>query len=305
MFNRLLNKIRRSISSPVGPSPEQPALVPLGRNQKLLMGCDMASTGLEIGASYCPVAPKKAGYRVEVLDHASAEVLREKYKTQNVDISNIEEVDYVWSGEPLHELTGKTDYYDWIVASHVVEHTPDLVSFLRQCETMLKPGGLLCLAVPDHRYCFDIFRPVSTPGSVIQAFLEKRNRHTLASVWDHSSMITRKGEQVAWYAGHPGEYLPMHRFDEACSIFSYAQTATEYIDVHNWVFTPASFKLIMLDISTLGYSGLQVCNFFPTDGCEFIVQLEKRAAETSPAPDPEQRRQLLLATLEEARSFQQ
>lgn len=180
----------------------QSRLLPLlSRNQKLLMGCDMASTGLEIGASYRPVAPKKAGYRVEVLDHASAEVLREKYKTQNVDISSIEEVDYVWSGEPLHELTGKSDYYDWIVASHVIEHTPDLISFLEQCEIMLKPGGLLCLAVPDHRYCFDVFRSVSTPGSVIQAFLEKRTRHTLASIWDALFMGVKKGEHAAWYPG--------------------------------------------------------------------------------------------------------
>lgn len=302
MFRKLLKKIKGTacISTGAG-SPEQPTAPPLSRNQKLLTGCDMTGIGLEIGASYCPVAPKKAGYRVEVLDHASAEALREKYKAQNVDISNIEEVDYVWSGEPLHELTGKSDYYDWVVASHVVEHTPDLVSFLQQCETMLKPEGILCLAVPDHRYCFDIFRPVSTPGSIIQAFLEKRKRHTLASIWDHFSMITRKGEQVAWHNGHPGDYQPMHRLDEVSSMFKRAQITSEYIDVHNWIFTPASFHLVMLDINVLGYTNLQVCNFFPTDGCEFIVQLKKMSDPSPTASDPQQRKQQLLNMLEENR----
>jgi hypothetical protein len=114
----------------------------LSRNEKVLFGCDTQGIGLEIGASYSPVAPKKAGYRVEVLDHADATTLRQKYQTQHgVNVENIEEVDHVWTGEPLHELTGRKDYYDWIIASHVVEHTPDLVSFLKQCEIMLKPGG--------------------------------------------------------------------------------------------------------------------------------------------------------------------
>ena len=132
--------------------------LPLSRNEKILYGCNIQGIGLEIGASFSPVASKKAGYRVEVLDHADTATLREKYKGQNVDISNIEQVDYVWSGEPLDILTGKENYYDWIVASHVIEHTPDFLSFVQQCEIMLKPGGLLCLAVPDHRYGFDIFR---------------------------------------------------------------------------------------------------------------------------------------------------
>lgn len=299
MIGRVLNKIKRILRAPVAVSAEQVVPASLNRNQKLLMGCDMAGIGLEIGASYSPVAPKKAGYRVEVLDCASEEVLREKYRPHGVEISNIEKVDYVWSGEPLHELTGKTDYYDWIIASHVVEHTPDLVSFLQQCETMLKPEGIVCLAVPDHRYCFDVFRSVSTPGSVIQAFLEKRTRHTLASIFDHFSMTTKKGDQIAWYNGHPGDYQLLNRFGEATGVLRQAQTSNEYIDVHNWIFTPASFRLIMLDICALGYIGLQVSNSFPVEGCEFIVQLKKIGTSDAVVTDPEQRRQLLMAMLEE------
>ena len=250
--------------------------LPLSRNEKVLYGCNFQGVGLEIGASYCPVAPKKAGYRVEVLDHANATTLREKYQGQNVDISNIEEVDYVWSGEPLHELTGKENYYDWIVASHVIEHTPDFVSFFQQCEIMLKPGGLLCLAVPDHRYCFDVFRPASTPGDVIQAFLEKRRRHSLGAIWDHFSMITKKGDTVSCSKGHQGEYQFIHpNLTDANTMLARAQESSEYIDVHNWRFTPSSFKLVVNDIGVLGYTNLSTSTFFETEGCEFITQLQK------------------------------
>ena len=272
--------------------------LPLSRNEKVLYGCNLQGVGLEIGASYCPVAPKKAGYRVEVLDHANATTLREKYQGHNVDISNIEEVDYVWSGEPLHELTGKENYYDWIVASHVIEHTYDFVSFFQQCEIMLKPGGLLCLAVPDHRYCFDVFRPASTPGDVIQAFLEKRRRHSLGAIWDHFSMITKKGDTVAWYKGHQGEYQFIHpNLSDAHTMLARAQESSEYIDVHNWRFTPSSFKLIVNDIGVLGHTTLSTSTFFETEGCEFITQLQKGSVSSF---DNNEREDLIKGMLKES-----
>lgn len=248
----------------------------LTRNEKLLFGLNLSGTGLEIGASYSPVVPKKAGFRVEVIDHADAETLREKYKRQGVEIENIEDVDYVWSGEPLNELTGKTDYYDWIIASHVIEHTPDLIAFLQQCGQMLKAGGVLALAIPDHRYCFDVFRPASTPGDVIQAHLEQRKRPASGTVWDHFSMIVRKGDAVSWGSGHQGRFKLIHSMDQAKSMFEITLAADQYIDVHNWRFTPASFRLILEDIRLLGLvKNISVQSFFPTVGCEFMVQLKK------------------------------
>jgi glycosyltransferase involved in cell wall biosynthesis/SAM-dependent methyltransferase len=290
------HKIYRSIlpSSEISP--------PLSRNEKVLFGCDLQGIGLEIGASYSPVAPKKAGYRVEVLDHADAKTLRQKYQAQQgVNVENIEEVDHVWTGEPLHELTGRENYYDWVIASHVVEHTPDLVSFLKQCELMLKPGGILSLGIPDHRYCFDVFRPASTPGDVIQAFLEKRRRHCPGTIWDHFSMFAKKGDSISWGKGFPGAYAPFHAtLDDARAMLSHAQETSEYLDVHNWRFTPSSFKLIVMDIASLGYVNLAVKSFFTTEGCEFIVQLMKVDAKENAANLSLEREELLLQMLNES-----
>jgi glycosyltransferase involved in cell wall biosynthesis/SAM-dependent methyltransferase len=270
------------LSNPTKKDANKRFISSLTRNEKVLFECNLQGSGLEIGASYSPVAPKSAGYKVDILDHADAATLKNKYSTQNVNISNIEEVDYVWSGEPLQELTGKTSYYDWIVASHVIEHTPDLIAFLQQCEIMLKPGGRLCLAIPDHRYCFDVFRPANTPGDVIQAFLEKRRRHSPGAVWDHFSMITKKGKTVSWYRGHPGEYELIHPdLRDARTMFERAQETEEYIDVHNWRFTPSSFKLIVNNIRELKYTSLFIESFFDTVGSEFIVHLEKGILPTA------------------------
>jgi predicted SAM-dependent methyltransferase/glycosyltransferase involved in cell wall biosynthesis len=247
----------------------------LSRNQKVLYGLNTTGLGLEIGPSFSPVASKREGYQVEILDHADAEMLKEKYQGHGVNVDNIEEVDYVWSGQSMDELTEKKNHYDWIIASHVVEHTPDLISFLQQCEIMLKVGGVLSLVVPDHRYCFDRFRSVSTPGEFIQAYFDRRSKHSIGTIWDHHSMITKKGGIVAWYPGYQGEYKLHHTLGEALEVFERAQKSDDYIDAHNWRFTPGSFELILNDFALLGYCGLSVKNVFPTEGCEFFVQLEK------------------------------
>ena len=93
---------------------------------------DKQGFGLEIGPSHNPIAPKKKGYKVHILDHLSTNDLRIKYQDHGLNLDNIEEVDFIWSGQPLHEIIGKKHCYDWIIASHVIEHLPDLISFLQQ-----------------------------------------------------------------------------------------------------------------------------------------------------------------------------
>lgn len=84
----------------------------LSRIEKALIMVDRKGLGLEIGPSHNPIAPKKQGYTVHILDHASADELRTKYKGHDVNLENIEEVDFVWHGEHLQELIGKTSCYD-------------------------------------------------------------------------------------------------------------------------------------------------------------------------------------------------
>jgi len=156
----------------------------MDRKERLLSLFDATGVGLEIGPSFNPLLPKRDGYDVETLDHLSAADLREKYKNASVDLSAIEEVDYLSDGGSIRELIGKPEHYDYIVASHVIEHTTDLLGFVSDCEQLLKRTGLLVLAVPDKRFCFDCLRPCSTSGQILQAHLEQRKRHTPGQVFD-------------------------------------------------------------------------------------------------------------------------
>jgi SAM-dependent methyltransferase len=246
----------------------------MNRLEKALYLVDKSGLGLEIGPSHNPVAPKRAGFNVEIVDHGTAEELRKKYKDHPVVLENIEAVDYVWKGEALTELTGKKNHYDFIIASHVLEHIPDIVSFFVQCETLLKSAGVLSLIIPDKRYCFDYFRWPSSTGEVLDAYTEKRSRHTAGVVFDHFASATKMDGHIAWSAGTPkGSFEPIHSFQQARNLWRNALTNADYIDVHAWRFTPNSFRLILHDLRILGLIRLVELASFDTDGCEFYVSL--------------------------------
>ena len=136
-----------------------------------------SAVGLEFGASYSPVVPKADGYNVYVVDHADQDELRAKYQDHPVDVSRIEPVDAIDDGGERTNLLPDGQLFDYIIASHVFEHLPDPIGFLQRCERSLKEDGKLFLMIPDRRFTFDYFRPVSSTGGLLRAFLEGRTRH--------------------------------------------------------------------------------------------------------------------------------
>jgi SAM-dependent methyltransferase len=247
------------------------------REQIILRGIDKATPGLEIGPSHRPIAAKRDGFNVRILDHLDATALRDKYATHGVDIDAIEEVDYVWSGQPLDELVAG-EQFAWIIASHVIEHVPDLVGFLNACETILAPGGVLSLAVPDKRYCFDCERENSPLGRVIDVAHAQLTNHSPGTAAEYFLKVRRKGGQIAWDDRHQGAIEPVHGLEDALHAMAKVREG-HYFDLHAWVFTPDSFRQIIRDLYDLRLVGLQEQFFHPTRGCEFFVTLTKAVSE--------------------------
>lgn len=263
---------------PAPPASASSSARPAGRKARVLAGIDRNGFGLEIGPSHDPLAPKSEGYKVHVIDHASREELLVKYQPHNVPLDRIEEVDFVWRGQSYLELTGRPKHYDWIIASHLIEHTPDLIAFLADCDSILKDTGVLSLVIPDKRYEFDRFRPITGLARIIDAHVAGHKIHTAGAAAEYFMNVATKASLHSWDAATRGEYDFIHSAQLARDMIREVRENGSYLDIHNWCFVPHSFRLLLADLHELGYSKLREVDFHPVEGHEFYVTLGRHGA---------------------------
>ena len=88
-------------------------------------------TGLEIGALDNPIARKEVG-TVYYADYCSTDQLKENHRnTPTVNIDNIVQVDFVTNGGAISDVVPTDIRFDYVLASHVIEHVPDIISWLQ------------------------------------------------------------------------------------------------------------------------------------------------------------------------------
>jgi hypothetical protein len=243
------------------------------RREKILPWINTNGVGLEIGPGPYPVLPKRDGYGVEIVDCLPKSQLQEKFKDHKTNVQEIEDVDFIWSGQTYAELTGKTNHYDWIVACHVIEHTPDLIAFLKDCETVLNDRGVLALVVPDKRYCFDHFRPLTGLARVVDCHVSGNRIHSQGTAAEYFMQVVSRGGETAWNQFDSGKFKNIHTWEEAQNGICVIRDSNLLLDLHAWCFVPSSFRLLMNDLYLLGYTQLREVAFYPTEGCEFTVLL--------------------------------
>jgi 2-polyprenyl-3-methyl-5-hydroxy-6-metoxy-1,4-benzoquinol methylase len=244
---------------------------------------------LEIGPSYNPITPRRDGFEVTVMDHADAASLRVKYAEFGVDVSKVEEVDIV--STDLGELVTAGRRFDVIVASHMIEHTTDVIGFLKSCDALLDNGRLM-LIVPDKRFCFDHFRPNSTAGNAIDAYFSQRKRH-LGGLFDHYANFVLNSDLMAWEQTAKQDLKCLHGGQDAAHVLKKALESNDYFDAHEWTFTPTSFRLMMRDLQDAGLVKLRQSFFHPQVGCEFMAIMSQ-----GPAREEDVSRRSLLDEIE-------
>lgn len=247
----------------------------LHRRDRILAGLNLDGAGLEIGGGYNPIASKDE-FRVDHLDHADRDTLVAKYASQGIDTSRIQAVDYVWSGQAYAELVGEKRY-DWIIASHVIEHLPNPIQFLNDCTEILSENGILSLVIPDKRFCFDYYRPPSGLARLIDAFVAGDTRTTAGSVVEHIMYAATVGGAITWdRAGEHSAPEFLHTAEQARGLYDSIAQDGAFHDVHAWAFTPASFRLLADDLSRLRLISLRERSWHDTEGYEFYVQLSRQ-----------------------------
>lgn len=265
------------------------------RSQKILAGLDLSGKGLEVGAGHNPIVTRADGYDIDTLDHTDQQSLIAKFAAHGWDTSRVQPVDYVWSGQRYFDLV-KGKPFDWILASHVIEHVPDLIGFINQCSEILNATGILSLAIPDRRFTFDYYRPASGIGPIIDAHVLRRTISSPGSAVENLRNACTMNGAICWDRSAVGVPNFMHPPQAATDAYAEIVNNNTYNDCHAWVFTPSSFRLVMLDLFELGFINLREHSFQGSLGHEFFCQLSK--AGTGPGMDRVALANLALSELE-------
>ena len=123
--------------------------------------------GIEIGALHQPlVVPSSV--RVKYIDRMTAADLRRQY----VDLAAhpLVETDIIDNGELLGTIGDGTQ--DFVIANHFIEHCQNPLLTVQNLRRVLKPAGVVYMAVPDKRFSFDVDRPCTTVEHLMRDFSE-------------------------------------------------------------------------------------------------------------------------------------
>ena len=280
------------------------------RNQRPeLAVIDVATMrGLEIGPLTSPRIRKSEG-PVFYLDHVTTDELRAKYAENErlrPSLDSIVDVDFVQrEGTSLTEVFEDEVRFDYVLASHVIEHVPNVIGWLMEISEILRPGGFLSLVAPDKRFCFDVNRTPTEMSELVDAYLRDLRHPSSRQIFDFMSrVVTIDGavDTPGIWAG-TADYAGVVRSDVGDPEVAAFQVCLEHhqfpdhpIDIHCHVFTPTSFVHLLAQMMNLELMDFEVASFLstPRDQLEFFVSLQK-STELS----PERRRERQLASIPE------
>jgi hypothetical protein len=252
--------------------------------------------GLEIGPLDAGIADPGQD-SVSYVDVFDAEGTREHYADDpNVILELIPDIDFPLylngSIRTLAEAASPGAPYDWVIASHVIEHVPDVIGWLGEIAELTADGGALLLAVPDRRYCFDRHRPPTTTGQAIEAHEAGHTRPSLRAVYDYFSSAVAVDTVALWEGARPpGRSARMHDLASVQAALDRCR-AGEYVDCHVWTYTPDSLLDQIRELRDLGLCDWYVERLVPVPrSVEFHVVLRRlprrRESNAPPVPEPE------------------
>jgi len=204
-------------------------LPPITRDE---LRAKIPSDTLEIGPFDVPFLK---GARIEYFDILDQEQLRQRAIELSRNPHNC----------PLIQYTGKLSdvprRFSAVFSSHMLEHSPDLAAHLEDVAGLLEPDGSYFLIIPDKRYCFDHFLPESTFEQVVAG--KGRELPSTEAVINHLTRTTHNFAILHWLGLH-GKMRNDGRAEREIA----AVQNGAYVDVHQWIFTPQSFRDISLSL---------------------------------------------------------
>jgi SAM-dependent methyltransferase len=135
--------------------------------RKVMTETFLTGDGIEVGGLHLPLRVPPS-VRVRYVDRMPVAELRQHYP--ELAKENLVPIDVIDDGEKL--TTFESESLDFIIANHFLEHTQDPIGTIERMLQVLRPQGILYMAVPDKRFTFDVERPLTTLDHLIRDHTE-------------------------------------------------------------------------------------------------------------------------------------
>jgi len=236
---------------------------------------------LEISPLFLPILLKENS-DVTYCDYLSYEELVDREKDNPSIIRDgleIKKIDFILRpGTNLKDYVGNTKF-DQIISSHVLEHTPDFISYLIQMQDVLAETGKIIAVLPLHLGDQEYFQPTSNLGMLLESYIFSHNRPTFSKIFNYyrNSIDYSKDFGKVNSKSRIIDFNRPHSFDTA--IYDSIKGITDYVDSHCWCFTPEILKDIIDELNMVGLIKLKVDSYYeiPTNynnnnrGSEFSI----------------------------------
>ena len=244
---------------------------------------DKNSRILEIGPLHRPIITKDEYPNSFYCDIRSTEQVKALYSGNDylettgirISLDEIVDIDYVLKDSYQETFSG-VEKFDYFVASHVMEHVEDLITFLQDVATVLNPEGKLCIIYPDKRYCFDHFREAASFRDAYDVYT--RGQHeTARMVLDFfNTSIDENMPSVFWGAEDMHLLLSKNDSGRAIEAYKKALSGEKPDDVHFWPFTDYGFLRFLYDCVRAKLIPFTCVRFHPTaeNSQQFLVELK-------------------------------
>jgi SAM-dependent methyltransferase len=157
--------------------------------RKALADTFLAGEGIEIGGLHIPLRVPR-GVRLRYVDRMPVAELRRHYpELANERLVPVHVID---NGEKL--TTFERGSQDFIIANHFIEHTEDPIGTIKRFLQVLRPQGILYMAVPDKRFTFDLERPLTSLEHLLRD-------HTEGPEWSRESHFREWAQFVGLKTG--------------------------------------------------------------------------------------------------------
>lgn len=240
------------------------------RRAFILSRCATRQRGLEINPYHQPITDRTTHDVVYVDDRQNDDVAWQEWAREAAAGDRPPAVDAVWvPGVRLCDCLDHQPLF-YAVASHVMEHAPDPLGWLRNILDVLEPGGVIALMLPHRDRTMDARRQLTTFAEVVGWSLEKPVRPTPAQVMDFLTHALA------------ADGVSRH-YNDAEAITFARRVADEglHLDIHCTTWTPDSFRDVITRLVCNGLLDVDVDgphDSFPGSlGDEFAVFLRRTA----------------------------